>query len=117
MLEYRTARKEELDEIRALCVAKGVDFQKNFEVCFIAIDNGKIVGVCSLKKVYQIEPLVNASGSASAGQILAEKAMACASLVCNEIQAMVRTPEVAEMFERYGLEVTDTNMTIMRKEV
>jgi N-acetylglutamate synthase-like GNAT family acetyltransferase len=115
MIEYRGLKIEELSEARALCVAKDLDFPSRPECVFGAFENGKLVGICALKKVYQVEPLVNISGSALVSQVLGEKVLACASLVTSEVEVI--TKNSAELFEKYGFVITDKDMTILHRSV
>jgi hypothetical protein len=115
MIEYRMLKDDERKLARQLCLEHNLDFPIRPECSFGAFDNGNLVGVVALKKVYQIEPLINISGSALVSQVLAEKALACASIVTGEVEVI--TKKSAELFEKYGFIVTDVEMTILKKEV
>jgi len=108
------AKDAERDLLRQFCFENNFDFPTRPECVFVAIEDGKLVGLCALKKVYQVEPLINVSGSALVTQILAEKVLACAGLVTHEVMAMTQKPD---LYERYGMVVTDKDMTILTKGV
>jgi hypothetical protein len=117
MINYRAIRKEEEPIAIEFCQEHGYDFPIPYEVAFGAFDNGVLVGVCALKKVYQIEPLVSNIKYGGIAQVLAEKVMACASLVTREVTALVKLPENVELFERYGFVVRDENITSIYKDI
>ncbi len=117
MIEYRAIHKDDIQSVVTFCKEQGYDFPIPFEIAFGAYEEGKLVGLCALKKVYQIEPLINASGHAGVAQILAEKVLACASLLTTEVTALVKKDENASMFERYGFKLRDDDIISIYKEI
>ena len=117
MIDYRVIKQSEVQMAMDFCKEKGFDFPIPYEVAFGAFDDGILIGVCALKKVYQIEPLVTNLKYAGVPQILAEKVMACASLITREVTALVKLPENVELFKRYGFTVRDEDVTSIYKDI
>jgi len=117
MIEYRAIRKDEIQMAVDLCKQSGLEFPIPYEIAFGAFEDNRLVGICVLRKVYQIEPLISFSKHASTPQILAEKVMACASLVTNEVSALVRNKAYLSEYQRYGFKIRDENITSIYKEL
>lgn len=119
MIQYQKLTNEYLDKAKAFCAVKEIAFPFQAEVVFIAINEmDSVIGICGVKKVYQIEPL--ASDQPLPAMILAEKAMAVIGLTENR-EAVALVKDSKESFiiqlEKYGFVVTDKSMTILKKEV
>jgi hypothetical protein len=117
MITYRAIRKTEQQTALNFCRENGLDLPVPFELAFGAWDDDILIGICVLKKTYQIEPLINTSAYGVVAQILAEKTMACASLISNEVVALVKDEKTAELFEKYGFVIRDKNVTYISKEI
>ena len=115
-MEYRRIRLD--DEVVELCLQKQIDPPTIGDIIFGAYDDGKLVGICALKQILQVEPLVAESSSLSA-HVLAEKALAVAAMNAHQVVAMVRSDNTnfISQLERYGFVITDKSMTILKKEV
>lgn len=115
-MEFRRIRLS--TEVVNFCLSKEVNPPIDSSIIFGAYDNGILVGVCALKQVYQIEPLI-VEGSPHVTQILGEKMMAVASLSAHEVIAMIKSENESyiNQLERYGFVITDKSMTILKKEV
>jgi len=112
--------KELSDKIERFLDSKNMSLQDNTQLIFVAFRDDEIIGICGLRYVAQIEPLV-ADGYPEAARILAEKATAIASITFNSVMALVEGKDsnakwINEL-EKYGFIITDTNMTVLKKEV
>ena len=117
MIEYRSIKQHDLPEAIQYCLDNGVQLPNPLEIAFGAWEDDKLVGICALKKTYQIEPLVNTSKYGGVAQILAEKVMACATLITKEVIGLVKSPETVHLFEKYGFVVRDANIALIEKEL
>jgi hypothetical protein len=117
MIDYRGIRKDEVQVAIDFCKENGLEFPLPYEVVFGAFDDGVLVGLCALKKVYQIEPLIANVKYGGITQILAEKVIACASLVTREVTALVKDSKNVELFKRYGFTVRDESITSISKDI
>jgi hypothetical protein len=117
MIEYRAIKQTEVQLAMDFCKENGLEFPIPYQIAFGAFDDGKLVGLCALKKSYQIEPFLNTTIHASVSQVLAEKTLACASLLSGEVMALVKTRDNAELFERYGFTIRDKNIFYLEKEL
>lgn len=117
MIEYRAIRKSEIELAVQFCKDNGFEFPLPYEIAFGAFDDGVLVGLCAMKKVYQIEPLVSNAKYGGIAQILAEKTMACASLLTTEVVALVKNTDNINLFKKYGFKVRDENITFISKEL
>jgi len=117
LIEYRTIRKSELELAVQFCKDNGFEFPIPYEVAFGAFDGGKLIALCALKKMYQIEPLINTVNGGHISAVLAEKVMACASIVTTEVVALSKDTKSIDMFKRYGFKVRDENVTFISKEL
>jgi hypothetical protein len=112
--------KELADKVERFLESKNMSLQDNTQLIFVAFRDDEIIGICGLRYVAQIEPLV-ADGYPEAARILAEKATAIASITFNSVMALVEGKDsnakwINEL-EKYGFIITDTNMTVLKKEV
>jgi len=117
MITYRAIKRTEIQLAMDFCKKNGYEFPIPYEIAFGAFDGDVLVGLCALKKVYQIEPFINTTVHASVSQILAEKTLACASLLSNSVMALVKDRDNAELFERYGFTIRDKNIFHIEKEL
>ena len=117
MIEYHKIRKSEIELAIQFCKDNGFEFPIPYEVAFGAFDGEKLIALCALKKMYQIEPLINTVKMGHISAVLAEKVMACASLVTDEVVALSKDTESIDMFKRYGFKVRDENVTSIYKEL
>jgi hypothetical protein len=117
MITYRAIKQVEQQTALDFCRENGLDFPVPYEVAFGAWDNDILIGICVLKKMYQIEPLINTSAYSIVGQILAEKVMGVASLITSEVTALVRDDKTSELFQKYGFIIRDKNVTYISKEI
>ena len=117
MIDYRKIQQTDIEKVIDFCKENGLEFPIPHEVAFGAFDDGVLVGLCALRKVYQIEPLISNIKYGGISQVLAEKVMACASLVTREVTALVKSPENVSLFERYGFKTRDRNITSIYKEI
>ena len=117
MITYRAIKQTEVQLAMDFCKENRLEFPIPFEIAFGAFEDGTLVGLSTLKKVYQIEPLINTTVHASVSQVLAEKVLACASLLSPEVMALVKTRDNAELFERYGFTIRDKNIFYLEKEL
>lgn len=115
-MEYRRVRLD--NEIMQFCLSHDIQPPEMGDVIFAAYDNGVLIGVCGLKVIYQVEPLI-APGSSMVAQTLGEKALAVASMQAHRVVAMVKSEkkDFVEQLERYGFIITDKFVTILKKEL
>jgi len=60
MINYRKYCLEDFEQVKSLCDKNNIAFPTDNELLFVAEDDeGKIIGICGLKKVYQVEPLIS----------------------------------------------------------
>jgi hypothetical protein len=117
MITYRAIKKTEIQLAMDFCKENGLEFPIPFDVAFAAFDEDKIVGICALKKMYQIEPLINTTSHAGVAQVLAEKTMAVASVLTDSVFALVKDRDTSDLFERYGFTLRDKNIFYIEKEL
>lgn len=121
MITYRTV-KTELDVRK---VERYCNDNKILNPCFFPVstvfiacnEEDEIVGLCGVRAVVQIEPLV--SNNPVMAHILTEKAMTAASMIGKEVIAVTKSENekwIAQI-ESYGFTVTDKNMTMLRRDV
>ena len=117
MYSYKIARTDDLKEIEEYCKENNVSCDGCSNLFVARNEEGKVVGVAGVKRVYQIEPLV--SESARITQILGEKAMALISTVAPEAIALVKSDKVdyIKVLSEYGFTITDDSMIVLKKEV
>jgi len=117
MIEYRAIKQSELELAVTFCNENGLEFPIPYEIAFGAFKEGVLIGLCALKKMYQIEPLISNGENGIVAQILAEKTMAVASMVTNEIVALCKDTSNAKMFTHYGFKLRDDNITFISKDI
>ena len=116
VVEYRRIRLD--DEIIRFCLSHNIQPPEIGDIIFAAYDDGVLVGVCGLKVIYQVEPLI-APNSPIVAQVLGEKVLAVASMQSHRVTAIVKSEkkDLIEQLERYGFIITDKFTTILKKEL
>jgi len=117
VIDYRKIQQTDIEKVVDFCKENSLEFPIPYEVAFGAFDDGVLVGLCALRKVYQIEPLISNVKYGGISQILAEKVLACASLITREVTALVKKSENVELFKKYGFKTRDESITSIYKEV
>lgn len=117
MITYRAIKQTEVQLSMDFCKKNGYEFPIPFQMAFGAFDGDELVGLCALKKVYQIEPFINSTVHASISQVLAEKTLAVASTVTDSVMALVKDRDTSDLFERYGFTLRDKNIFYIEKEL
>jgi len=121
MITYQKLTPEYVGQVKFLCQRNNISFPLNSEVIFIALDeHDTVIGVTAVKKVFQVEPLI--SSNPIVAHVLSEKALAVISLTDTaEAVALVRnvvdSANFISQLERSGFVITDTEITILKKEV
>ncbi|MBN1683752.1 hypothetical protein JW865_09405 [Candidatus Bathyarchaeota archaeon] len=117
MIQFRTIKtQEDLQKAVDLCDENGIQITSNNEVLFGAFDGDKMVGLSALKKIYQIEPIINVSGHGYVSGVLLEKVIACASLLTNKVFGFVSRKKYLDLYERVGFTILE-DATMIEKDV
>ncbi len=118
MIKYRTLKtREDLLKAKELCDKHKIPFPNRAEAIFGAFDEDKIIGVTSLQKVYQIEPLINDSIHGMVSLVLLEKAAALASVHTNIVSGITKNESLINIYKRLGATIEAENVTYLSKEV
>ena len=123
MITYRTLKsQDDFVKARILCTEQGIGFPINAEVCFGAFltddeNKDKLVGFSALRKVYKLEPLINASGHGHVAHTLSEKVLACASLHTDVIECFTNKEEYINLYEKTGFELIQDKVYRLAKKV
>ena len=115
MIEYRKIAEADVPSVIAYCAEKEISVPVKSEVIFVAFEDDKIVGVVAVKKVFQIEPLIADTGLIA--QVLGEKALAVISMADKpNVLVLSKNEGFIGQMERYGFEVTDKGITVLKRE-
>ena len=90
MIKYELLKTKHVEDLKKFCQENGTEVPSNLECAFGAFEDDKLVGICCLRKVYQVEPLINISGHAGVTQILAQMVLAVANTLTKEVFALVK---------------------------
>jgi hypothetical protein len=121
LVTYKIARTDHKDAIAKYCEDAGVLSpieEPGVQAIFIALDeNNVIIGISAVKHVIQVEPLV--CSIPMVAHVLGEKALALASTLSTNVEALVngKDEQYINLLVKYGFEVTDKNMVILKKEL
>jgi hypothetical protein len=119
VLNYVKLKTEsDFEKARNYCKEHGIEFPKTSKVIFGALgDTGILRGISAVVVNVQIEPLI--ADTALTGQILVEKALACASVMTNQVEVVINesNQDVIDYAVRTGFVEKDRNMVILRKEI
>lgn len=115
MIEYRTIKTQE-DALKAkqLCDKNGLEFPYPNEIMFGAFDGNEIVGFSALKKVYQIEPIINSTIHGHVTSVLMEKVLASASIHTNEVTGLVSRKEHLDLYKKVGFKILEESTPIKK---
>lgn len=115
-MNYRLVKKEDFEQVKELCSKYRIEIPYENDMLFVADDCGQIVGICGLKKVWQIEPMI------STNPLVANTLfnMVKATLLTRDVESaicFVKDVENVKTFVHAGVEVTDTDMVVMRLQL
>ena len=117
-MEYRTAKEKDKAKVDTFCLKHNIAPPTDNMITFIAVNmDGVIEGVCGLKQVYQIEPLIS-ENPVVANNLYQRVAGTVQSHEIKKVRALadpLNTKYVRTMAKE-GFKIVETNKLILQKE-
>ena len=115
MREYRFARQEDADGIKALCDKHMIRLPKG--KVFVCVVDDKIVGFIGIEAMAFIEPLISEDHMATHDLIQRAEAF-CQTTGIQEVYCMTeKNSPLEDLWSKTGFQTTETNKIIMKKEI
>lgn len=116
-MRYYRATDKDYADIKSFCMARNINPPDSKSIIFYAINEDQIVGVCAIRTIVQVEPIV--CDSPLVANVLLEKATAVASCQTSKVIGFVEesNDKTIELHQRVGAVFTHRNMAVCEFDV